>query len=150
MVKAQINFIHNNSNMRNKQMEINTCKFLPFLKNSRTYIWKMTSFPWFRKFASPVEKISPCPRKWVRAWFTFWSGVGEGGGVGVQHSQMYTHTQISGTYSTHRGPDKYMYNARVSYHWISFEHPVGPTSFNWTCTMRLCRNKSLMKFQHMI
>ena len=33
--------MHNNSNMRNKEMVINTCKILPFLKISRTHAYKM-------------------------------------------------------------------------------------------------------------
>ena len=75
--------MHNNSNMRNKQMVINTCKILPSIKISRTHACKMTPFSRLREFAPPNEKIS-FSRKWVRAWYTFWSGVGVGEwGVGV-------------------------------------------------------------------
>ena len=36
--------MHNNSNMRNKQMVINTCKNLTFFRISRTHAFKMTLF----------------------------------------------------------------------------------------------------------
>ena len=49
--------MHNYLNMRKEQMIINTCKMLPFLKNSRTHDSKMTPFSWFREFAPPIEKI---------------------------------------------------------------------------------------------
>ena len=64
--------MHNYSNMRNKQMVIDTCKVLPFFKISRTHACLMTPFSWFREFAPPIEKIPPFSRKWLRAWYTFW------------------------------------------------------------------------------
>ena len=36
--------MHNNSNMRNEQMEINTWKILAFFKISRIHAWKITPF----------------------------------------------------------------------------------------------------------
>ena len=51
--------MHNNSNMQNKHMEINTCKILPLFKISQTHAWKMTPFSWFREFAPPKGKNSP-------------------------------------------------------------------------------------------
>ena len=48
--------MHNYSNMRNKQMVINTCKILPFLKISRTHACRITPFSWFREFAPPLKK----------------------------------------------------------------------------------------------
>ena len=47
--------MHNNLNMRNKQMLINTCKILPFIKISRTYACKMTPFL-FSRIRAPIEK----------------------------------------------------------------------------------------------
>ena len=64
--------MHNNSNLWNKQMVINTCKILHFIKISRTHACKMTQFSWFREFAPPIKKYPPFSRKWV------WGG---GGGV---------------------------------------------------------------------
>ena len=46
--------MHENSNMRNKQMEIHTYKILPFFKIPRTHAWKITPFL-FRDFAPPIE-----------------------------------------------------------------------------------------------
>ena len=40
--------------MRNKQMEINKCKILPYSK-LRGLCLKMTTFSWFREFAPPIE-----------------------------------------------------------------------------------------------
>ena len=74
--------MHNYSNMRNKQIGINTWKNLPFFKISRTHACKMTPFSLFREFAPPIQKIPPFPRKWVWAWYTLWSGGGGGGGGG--------------------------------------------------------------------
>ena len=51
--------MYNNSNILNKQMEINTCKILSFFKISRTHAWKMTLFSWFREFGPPIEKNAP-------------------------------------------------------------------------------------------
>ena len=45
--------MHNNSNMRNKQMVINTCKIFSFFKISRTLVSKII-FSWFREFAPPI------------------------------------------------------------------------------------------------
>ena len=45
--------MHNNSNMRNKQMEVNICKILPLFKISRTHAWK---WPLFLDFAPFIEK----------------------------------------------------------------------------------------------
>ena len=45
-------FMHSNSNMRNKQVEINTCKILPLSKIL------MDPFSWFREFGPPIEKIT--------------------------------------------------------------------------------------------
>ena len=72
--------MHNNSNMRNKQMEINTRKILPFFKISWSYAWKMF-FSSFREFAPPIEKNIPFFRKMgtsmVYALFgSVWVGVG--------------------------------------------------------------------------
>ena len=36
---------------------------------------EMTPFTWFRQFVPPIEKIPLFSRKWVRAWYTIWSGV---------------------------------------------------------------------------
>ena len=49
--------MRNKSNMRNKQMVINTCKILTFFKISRTHGCKMTPFYWFR--APPMENNTP-------------------------------------------------------------------------------------------
>ena len=49
--------MHNNSNMRNKQMVINPYKILPFFKIWRTHACKLTHFSWFRKFTPLIEKI---------------------------------------------------------------------------------------------
>ena len=46
----------NNSNMQNEQMEINIYKILSFFKISRTHVWEMTPFSWFR---TPIEKKCP-------------------------------------------------------------------------------------------
>ena len=48
--------MHNKSNMRNKQMIINTCKILPFFKVSRTYACKMTLFIDFANSRLPLKK----------------------------------------------------------------------------------------------
>ena len=48
--------MHNNSNMRNKQMVINPYKISPFFKISRTHACKLTHFSWFRKFTPLIEK----------------------------------------------------------------------------------------------
>ena len=37
--------MYNNSNIQNKQIEINTCKILSLFKISRTHVWKMTPPP---------------------------------------------------------------------------------------------------------
>ena len=57
------------------QMEINTCKILPFFKISRTHAWKITLFSRFREFVPPIEKIHSL--FWVRAWSWVrgWGGV---------------------------------------------------------------------------
>ena len=73
--------MHNYSKMRNKQIVINQCKISLFVKISRTEACKMTPCSWFREFAPPIKKIPPLSRKWVRACYTFWSGVGVGVGV---------------------------------------------------------------------
>ena len=54
-------------------MVINISQILPFFKISRTRAFKMTTFSWFR---APHWENAPFSRKWVRAWYTFWSGVG--------------------------------------------------------------------------
>ena len=56
-------------------------KCLPFFKISSIYAWKITLFSWFREFAPTYEKLPLSSRKWVRAWYTFWSGVGEPGHI---------------------------------------------------------------------
>ena len=43
--------------MRNKQMEINTCKFLLLFKISRTHARKITLLSGFREFEPPIEKL---------------------------------------------------------------------------------------------
>ena len=83
--KSSNTFMHNNSNMRKKQMVINAYKILPFFEILQTHVCKMIPFYWFREFAPPIEKIPPFSRKWVRAWYTFWSGVG---GRGDGNSQV--------------------------------------------------------------
>ena len=65
-----------------KDIFLCTSYFSPLLKNLRTEACKMTPFSWFREFAPPIEKIPPFLRKLVRAWYTFWSGVG-GSGFGL-------------------------------------------------------------------
>ena len=46
--------MHNYSNMQSKQMEIITCKLLPFFKTLWTHAWKMTAFSSFHEFAPPI------------------------------------------------------------------------------------------------
>ena len=48
--------MHNYSNIRNKQMVINTCQISHFFNISRTHACKMTPFSWFHEFAPPIEK----------------------------------------------------------------------------------------------
>ena len=55
----------------NRQMH---AKCLPFFKIFPIYAWKITPFSWIREFAPTLEKIPLYSRKWVRAWYTFWSG----------------------------------------------------------------------------
>ena len=50
-------------------------KCLPLFKISPIYAWKITPFSWLREFAPSFEKSPLSSRKWVRAWYTFWSGV---------------------------------------------------------------------------
>ena len=38
--------------------------------------------PLFLDFAPTIEKLPLSSRKWVRAWYTFWSGVG---GPGIEY-----------------------------------------------------------------
>ena len=47
MVKAKKHSYTPNDHMKT-QMEIDTCKNLPFLKISRTKAWKIAPFSWFR------------------------------------------------------------------------------------------------------
>ena len=55
--------MHNNSNMRNKQMVINTCKVLPFSRIPWTHACKMTPFfdwkntPFFAKMGTSVVYV---------------------------------------------------------------------------------------------
>ena len=71
--------MHNNSNMRNKQIEINTCKISSFLQNfAADSCLKNYPFSWFREVVPPIGKIQHFSRKWVRTWYTLWSG---GGGL---------------------------------------------------------------------
>ena len=44
-------------------------------QNSPIYAWKITPFSWFREFVPTFEKLPLSSWKWVRAWYTFWSGV---------------------------------------------------------------------------
>ena len=63
------------SNMRNKQMVINTCQILPLFKIPRTRACKMTPFSWFREFAPPIEKIPPFFREnWYERSIRFGRG----------------------------------------------------------------------------
>ena len=58
--------MHNNANMLNKQMEINTCKFLHFtFLYSRTHARKMTPFSWFCEFVPPIDKIQFFAKMWT-------------------------------------------------------------------------------------
>ena len=52
--------------------------FSPIFKISRTRVWKFHPFSWFCEFVPPIEKMPSFSRKWLRAWYTFWSGVGWG------------------------------------------------------------------------
>ena len=50
--------MHNNSNLWNKQMKINTCKIVPLLKISRIHAWKMTPFLDFANSRLPLKKYA--------------------------------------------------------------------------------------------
>ena len=49
-------FMHNSSNMRNKQMEIYACKILSCSIFHRLVPEKVIPFSWLREFAPPIEK----------------------------------------------------------------------------------------------
>ena len=53
----------NDSNMRNKQMEINTCKILTFSLISRPHAWKMTPFFSISRIRASHWKNTPFSRK---------------------------------------------------------------------------------------
>ena len=85
----------NDSNMRNKQMEINTCKILPFFEISRPHAWKMTPLFLISRIRASHWKKYPFFAKRVRAWCIHFGrecvcvclcvcvcGGGGGGGVG--------------------------------------------------------------------
>ena len=57
--KSSNTLMHNNSNMRKKQMVINAYKILPFFEILQTHVCKMIPFYWFREFAPPIEKNTP-------------------------------------------------------------------------------------------
>ena len=53
-------------------------KCLPFLKISPIYACKMPLYIDFVDSRIPLKNYPFFLRKWVRAWYTFWSGVGAG------------------------------------------------------------------------
>ena len=60
----------------------------PFSKFRRFMPAKFTPISWFREFAPTFEKLPLSSRKWVRAWYTFWSGMcvwGGGGGGQIEN-----------------------------------------------------------------
>ena len=101
-------FIHNNSNTRNKQMEMNTCKILPFFKISRTHAWKMIHFSWFRNSHLPHWKKYPFFRenlyeRGIRfgGEVVGWGGVGcWGGGGGEALGAIWYNDMISHNFFT--------------------------------------------------
>ena len=73
-------FIHNNSNTRNKHMEINTCKILPFFKISLNHAWQI---PLSLDYANSRLPLKEMGTSMVYDGLRFgrgWGGVGGGGG----------------------------------------------------------------------
>ena len=56
--------------------QADTCKMFTLFVFSPIYAWKITPLSWFHEFAPTFEKIPLSLRKWVRAWYTFWTGGG--------------------------------------------------------------------------
>ena len=57
-------------------MVINTCQVLPYSKFRGLMPAKWPLFLDFANSRLPLKKYPFFSRKWVRAWYTFWSGVG--------------------------------------------------------------------------
>ena len=70
--------MHSHWKMQNKEIEINTCKILPFFEISRNHVWNDSTFliP-----GLPLKKYPIFSRKWVRAWYTLLVRISGAGGL---------------------------------------------------------------------